>query len=382
MVSLPLYPPRVSQSISAVAATRGIPYSEAERLLAGLFTSLGARCVLSGATFQAMSAYLEADRFIAEAGKTKLPVVVSLCPGEVVYATKTKRSLLPYMSDVPSQQSVAGHYIKAGLVPGCTSHMSLQPCFDRKLEAADPANVYGSTPLTDFTLSTTEALGLIQERTEGDASIPPCDTVAVVEGGQAEMGSGNSMGGYGDMLAAVLSLRGWVQEGGMGEWQKGRNMHWLVRHVSLTPDCPLVQTLGTDTLTLARVSSFKNTVNLTNALKRKEKIHMVELGACPGGCINGGAQLAPEREREYDLRTLKVAGEVLAERFGSGTEDQDTLDRALAEGARSVIDRVCTGLKVDASALRVSHESRRVLSPDAVAAGKTGVQVSLADLQW
>ncbi len=90
-----------------------------------------------------------------------LPVVASHCPGFVCYAEKTTPQLLPYVSRVKSAQQVIGTVLKCILTqpPSSTGgagsekcsggsgrilpydaqdiyHVSIQPCFDKKLEGS------------------------------------------------------------------------------------------------------------------------------------------------------------------------------------------------------------------------------------------------------
>jgi hypothetical protein len=90
----------------------------------------------------------------AEAG---LPVVTSHCPGLVCYVEKTQPEAIPYLSEVKSAQQVLGQLVKQMLLTrhkrgkdreakeedserqGCYSEVfvvSVQPCFDKKLEAS------------------------------------------------------------------------------------------------------------------------------------------------------------------------------------------------------------------------------------------------------
>ena len=80
-----------------------------------------------------------------------LPIVSSHCPGLVCYAEKTTPQLLPYLSEIKSAQQIIGiilkhilpeHHkskIKTGeypIDPQNIYHVSVQPCFDKKLEAS------------------------------------------------------------------------------------------------------------------------------------------------------------------------------------------------------------------------------------------------------
>jgi iron only hydrogenase large subunit-like protein len=91
-----------------------------------------------------------------------LPVVASHCPGFICYAEKTTPQILPYVSTIKSAQQIIGTVLKCiipqrlqqqqqseeegeGVAPGShllppdpldIYHVSVQPCFDKKLEGS------------------------------------------------------------------------------------------------------------------------------------------------------------------------------------------------------------------------------------------------------
>lgn len=72
---------------------------------------------------------------------TQLPVLSSHCPGWVCYAEKSQPQAIPFVSTVKSAQQILGSILKSALLPvgdGSKSvyFVSIQPCFDKKLEAS------------------------------------------------------------------------------------------------------------------------------------------------------------------------------------------------------------------------------------------------------
>ncbi|SJX63032.1 related to NAR1-similarity to human nuclear prelamin A recognition factor [Sporisorium reilianum f. sp. reilianum] len=74
-----------------------------------------------------------------------LPMLASACPGWICYAEKTHGELLPYISTTKSPQQVAGVIAKRflpqrlGLLASATTyHVTVMPCYDKKLEASRP----------------------------------------------------------------------------------------------------------------------------------------------------------------------------------------------------------------------------------------------------
>lgn len=70
------------------------------------------------------------------------PVLTSACPGWVCYAEKTHPHVLPYLSRLKSPQALTGVLLKSilsqqlGIHPEQIWHLSIMPCFDKKLEAS------------------------------------------------------------------------------------------------------------------------------------------------------------------------------------------------------------------------------------------------------
>lgn len=116
-----------------------------------------------------------------------LPMIVSACPGWVCYCEKQGSALLPHLCPVMSAQGIAGSYAKRTVATDLY-HISIQPCFDRKLEAARDAMPGGTLSLapqgmeettenvfyTDCVLSTAE---LLEWMREVDPSLPWRDSL-------------------------------------------------------------------------------------------------------------------------------------------------------------------------------------------------------------
>lgn len=102
-----------------------------------------------------------------------LPVLCSYCPGWICYAEKTLgSSVISHLSSVKSPQQIMGTLVKHHLTPTLPEslrshpifHLSIMPCFDKKLEAsrADFRNDAGLRDV-DCVLSTVELEAMILE---------------------------------------------------------------------------------------------------------------------------------------------------------------------------------------------------------------------------
>lgn len=68
--------------------------------------------------------------------RRNLPLLTSECPGWICYAEKTQGEyIIPYISRVKSPQQILGSLVKTNKSEN-VYHLSVQPCFDKKLEAS------------------------------------------------------------------------------------------------------------------------------------------------------------------------------------------------------------------------------------------------------
>lgn len=140
------------QSRVSLANAFGYTVEEMDRMLISFFKDqMGVQFVVGTALGRKLSLLEESSRVI----KRKLdhmenpqsppkPILSSICPGWVLYAEKTHPHVLPFMSLVKSPQQITGCLLKdlAAKDLGCLRsdiyHLSIMPCFDKKLESARP----------------------------------------------------------------------------------------------------------------------------------------------------------------------------------------------------------------------------------------------------
>jgi iron only hydrogenase large subunit-like protein len=175
------------QSRASLAAKYGIGLKTFTRKLCGYFKhKLSAEFVFD-TTFSREFSLLESQREFVERYKqqkqhdkqsdestamsaAKLPILSSACPGWICYAEKTHGSfILPYISSVKSPQQVMGTLIKEYLckkldtTPDKIYHLTVMPCYDKKLEASrkDFYNELYDTKDVDCVLSTSKPIFLL-----------------------------------------------------------------------------------------------------------------------------------------------------------------------------------------------------------------------------
>ncbi|KZO98927.1 iron hydrogenase [Calocera viscosa TUFC12733] len=272
----------------------------------------------------------------------RLPMLASACPGWVCYAEKTHGEMLPFMSRVKSPQQVMGTLVKQwlggkwGRTPDEIYHVSVMPCYDKKLEASrqDFYKEQYATRDVDCVLTTGELALLLREKgfdlatpIDGESTPFESDIPALVPHPGSTSGSylhslihSIAVASATKLVLDARPVRGsadYVEytlksvETGEGPSQPVfraatcygfRNLQNLVRKIARDTG---VQTgkgaLGRMPGATARrrMRPGAGSAELENA-----GYDFVEVMACPGGCANGGGQMKPS--------DLDAAGPALA----------------------------------------------------------------------
>lgn len=317
------------QSRVSLGAFWNIPSYKVDELLINLFSEkYGFRFAVGTELARLMSiARINAELMQRKEDQGSEVQLSSICPGFVLYVEKTKPEVLPHLLNVKSPQQITGLLLKT-LISGQLNithnevyHLSIMPCFDKKLEAARPED----TVDVDCVLTPKEIAELVKE--EGiniqdylttTATTPtrlyeqaaPNHWPHPVESWSSHLGSAS--GGYAQNY--IIALQQHYKERGV-ETQinevKGKN--------SDVSEFQLVMTSTGEKLgSAAIVNGFRNIQNLVRKIKPSNKVKIgsgliarrkarktasaagaeatadpsscdfVEVMACPGGCINGG----------------------------------------------------------------------------------------------
>lgn len=290
------------QPILSLAARYKLPPEDATNKLAGYFKSLGADLVLDMTIAEDLSLLEAQQEFVqryqdqqADPNGKYLPMLASSCPGWVCYAEKTHGNfILPYISTTKSPQQIMGSLVKQylsrtkELTPGEVYHVTVMPCYDKKLEASREEFYNDLLSCHDVDCVIT-AIELEQMLDNSNMSL-----------NDAESSSLDSPWGDG-APAAVRRHRGSGSGGGAdhvflygAEQLFGETDAQLVYRNLRNPDFKEVtlERDGKEVLRFAIANGFRNIQNLVQKLKRgKSPYHYVEVMACPSGCLNGGAQV-------------------------------------------------------------------------------------------
>ncbi|XP_015599837.1 probable cytosolic Fe-S cluster assembly factor GL21135 isoform X2 [Cephus cinctus] len=253
------------------------------------------------ALIQSAKEFVERYKSAEDGVKNQLPMLASSCPGWVCYAEKTHGNfILPYISVTKSPQQIMGSLVKyhlaesKGLSPEQVYHVTLMPCYDKKLEASreDFYNDLRQTRDVDCVITSIEVEQMLSSQGTSLGELE----IGVIEkpfGSYTEQSDkyllghhGSGSGGYADFIFHYAAQHLFQEPNAKLEFRNLRN-----------PDFQeaIFEKDGKILLRFAIANGFRNIQNLVQKLKRGKSVyHYVEVMACPSGCLNGGAQIRPQ----------------------------------------------------------------------------------------
>ena len=212
-----------------------------------------------------------------------IPLFTSCCPGWIRYAEKRHPELLKNISTCRSPMQMFASLIKEQNKGADKKmfHVAIMPCTAKKFEGEREEFMMDGELNVDAVLTTQELIrmikesGVIFEDLEPEACDMPFGTIS---------GAGVIFGVTGGVTEAVLRRV---------SADKSRAALLDVAKIGVRGtegikefDVPA----GDVTLKIAVVSGLKNAETVIQRIQNGEHFDLVEVMACPGGCINGGGQ--------------------------------------------------------------------------------------------
>lgn len=239
-----------------------------------------------------------------------LPMFTSCCPGWINLVEKTYgERLLPHLSTCKSPQAMMGTLIKTifakqiGVSPDRIVTVGIMPCVAKKDEIERPQlRTETGAKETDYVLTTRELGSLLRDNHIPFASLPESEY---------DPSLGMSTG-----AAALFAATGGVMEAAL------RTAHYYVTGTELpqveveavrpTDALPGVRAVrnvrvGPHTLSVAVVTGTKNVRKMVDAVLNGDKTYqLIEVMACPGGCIGGGGEPRNSLDPDVLLKRVKA----------------------------------------------------------------------------
>ncbi len=240
-----------------------------------------------------------------------LPIITSCSPGWISFLEKFYPELIPNASTCKSPMSMMSTLIKTYWAQQVKVPVekifvvAVMPCTAKKFEAARPEHrLPDGTPTTDAVLTTRELAWMIKCWGIDLVSLPDGEYDAPL--GLAS-GAGDIFGTTGGVMEATLRTAAALLTGKEPE----RLEFPEVRAVGgiKTVDVALAGRL----LRVGVANSLRHARKLLDKVSRgEEEFHVIEVMACPGGCIGGGGQpYPPGVEHALDHQVLRQRAQAL-----------------------------------------------------------------------
>ena len=242
----------------------------------------------------------ESKEFLSRlASGEKLPIITSCCPAWIQYCEKRHPELLPNVSTCRSPMEMLASVIAQERQTEGKKlfQVAIMPCTAKKFEAKRPELVGpDGQPLVDAVITTAELVSMLKE---AGLQLKDLDPEPVDPAYGSPSGAGIIFGVTGGVTEAVL--RNVVQDKSRASLLKlsnvGERGNEGIKIFELSTDDGVALRLGV-------ASGLANAEKLLGRLKAGEKFDIIEIMACPGGCVAGGGQPFVH----YDIRKTRGKG--------------------------------------------------------------------------
>lgn len=253
----------------------------------------------------------EAHEFLTRLKEGPLPMITSCSPGWISFMEKFYPELIPHASTCRSPMSMLSVLVKTyyaekmGIDPKKIFVVAVMPCVAKKFEARRHEHLMADgTPYTDAVLTTRELIWMIKCYGINFTALPPGEFDAPL--GLAS-GAGDIFGTTGGVMEATLRAASELVTGKPAD----RLEFTEVRAVEGLRETYIA--IGEHNIHVGVANGLTNAKILLDKVKAgKEQFHVIEVMACPGGCIGGGGQpYPPEGVKVLDPELLRLRASAL-----------------------------------------------------------------------
>ena len=227
-------------------------------------------------------------RFLDGDKSVRLPILTSCCPAWVNFFEHQFPDMLDIPSTARSPQQMFGSIAKTywaekmGIPRENLVVVSIMPCLAKKYECDRDEFKTDGNPDVDYSLSTRELARLIKRANIGFQLVPDSEFDNPLG---ASTGAGVIFGTSGGVMEAALRSVYEIYTGKKLEHVEFENVRGTegVRRASID--------LNGFELKVGIAHGLGNARRLLNEIREgKNEYHVIEIMACPGGCIGGGGQ--------------------------------------------------------------------------------------------
>ncbi len=292
-----------------VAKEYGLTHMEAAPFIAGMMKRIGFDKSFDFVFAADLTIMEETTEFFGRiAGGGKMPLYTSCCPGWVNYAERRYPDIIPHLSSCKSPQQMMGSTVKThfakreGIDLDDLYVVSIVPCMAKKGEAARPEFAPNGLRDVDAVLTTTEFLEMAQMLRLEREDIEPAEFDAPykqVSGAGVLFGSSGGVAEAATRMA-VEKLTGKPLRTRL-DFEQVEGYEGVKVATVEAPGRPL------------RIAAISGLGNADAVIKRllndgdSMGFDLVEIMACPGGCINGAGHPKPKSQSETGLKTMVLS---------------------------------------------------------------------------
>lgn len=311
---------------SIVSSHFGISFEEASPFMAGLLKKLGFDKVFDFTFAADLTIVEETTEFLNRvASKGVMPQFTSCCPGWVNFVEKRYPEIIPYLSTCKSPQMMMGatvknHYAKlAGIDKKDLYVVSIVPCIAKKYEAARVEFAPGGIRDVDAVITSSEMLDMVSLKRIDRSEIIPQE---FDEPYRQVSGAGILFGASGGVAEAALRM---AVEKLTGEVRAERLDFEEIRGFDGVKEAT-IDADGTK-VRVAVISGLHNAEPIIEKIIHGESVgyDMIEVMACPGGCICGAGHPVPEKIDVMEKRQQVLVNIDKTSQYRKSQENPDIL---------------------------------------------------------
>ena len=306
--------------------TYGIPFDQASGFVAGLMRQLGFDRIFDFSFAADLTIMEETTEFLNRLSTGGvMPQFTSCCPGWVNLVEKRYPELIPHLSSCKSPQQMMGATVKHhfatmyGVSLDDLYVVSIVPCVAKKYEAARPEFAPEGIRDVDAVITTTEFMEMLSRVRIDPAEVEP----STFDAPYARVtGAGVLFGASGGVAEAALRM---AVEKLTGDVLEDQLEYVDVEGFSGLKEATV--NAGGRTVRVAVISGLGNADPLVRKVIAGENVgyDLVEIMACPGGCIAGAGNPAPERAGELRARQNVLISIDKTSKYRKSQENPDIL---------------------------------------------------------
>jgi formate dehydrogenase major subunit len=311
---------------SVISSSYGIPFDKASAFMAGLLKRLGFAKVFDFTFAADLTIVEETTEFLKRIeNKGVMPQFTSCCPGWINFVERRYPDLIPHLSTCKSPQQMMGATVKnhftewAGIPKEDLYVVSIVPCLAKKSEAAREEFASDGNRDVDSVLTSSELLEMVALTYIDINEIEPAE---FDDPYRQVSGAGILFGASGGVAEAALRM---AVEKLTGEVLTEHLDFEDIRGFEGLKEATV--TAGGREVRVAVISGLHNAEPIIDKIREGVDVgyDLIEVMACPGGCICGAGHPVPEKIDSLEKRQQVLVNIDKVSRYRKSQENPDII---------------------------------------------------------